>query len=237
MFIVCKSQSKRLIKGNSYEVECLLNSGKNRAWLEGKVKLKGVSGFFSVNSFTDNNGNPIPKVDIGSIVSNTIQSLKFEDLKVGDILICTTDRYKTLLKDGYYKIESLSSVQKTTYYKENRIKLSGVKRILKFCSWSFRKMSTQELRDANLDELLYNKTVPVIKTPIARKFDYIDNKNKILFEVISKSILDPNRHKLSIIDWGCLKIGDKLGIKSSDFSEILELSLKDILSIIDENNK
>ena len=98
-------------------------------------------------------------------------------------------------------------------------------------------MSTQELRDANLDELLYNKAVPVINKPIARKFDHIDNKNKILFEVISKSILDPNRHKLSIIDWGCLKVGDKLGIKSSDFSEILELSLKDILSIIDENNK
>ena len=233
MFIVCKSQSKRLIKGNSYEVECLLNSGKNRAWLEGKVKLKGVSGFFSVNSFTDNSGNPIPKVDIGSIVSNTIQSLKFEDLKVGDILICTTDRYKTLLKDGYYKIESLSSVQRTTYYKENRIKLSGVKRILKFCSWSFRKMTTQELRDANLDELLHNKPVPVFNKPITRKLDHIDNKNKALLEVLSKSILDPNRHKLSIVDWACVKSGDKLGVKKEDFSEILELPLKDILQYFD----
>jgi len=233
MNIIFKSQSKRLIKGNSYEVECLFNSGTGtRSWMNGKVKLKNISGFFSVNSFTDTNGKELPKIDWGSLTVKTWTSLKFEDLKVGDILICTSDNYKTLLNGGYYKIEGLSSVKKSQYYNENKIKLTGVSRTLKFNSWCFRKMSTEELRDANLNELLYNKSVPVIKSAISRKFDYIEDKNKALLEIISKSILDTNRHKLSVVDWACLKIGDKLGIKPSDFSEILELSLKDILEQI-----
>jgi hypothetical protein len=229
MFIICKSQSKRLIKGNSYEVECLLNDGTNRAWLEGKVKVKDISGFFSVKSFTDTNGNEIPKLNIGSILQTPIESLKFEDLKVGDILICKTDKYKTLLNGGYYKIEKLETIQRTAYYKEKKVKLSGVNRVLKFCSWSFRKMTTQELRDANLDQLLHNKPVPVIDKPITRKFDHVDNKNKALLEILSKSILDPNRHKLDVIDWACVKSDSKLGVKKEDFSEILNLTLKEIL--------
>lgn len=233
MFIICKSQSKRLIKGHSYEVEILLNNGTNQSWREGKVKVKGVNGLFSVKSFTDINGGEVQKINIGNLAVNPIELLRFEDLKVGDILICKTDSYKTLVKDGYYKIEKLESIQRTTYYKENKVKLSGVKRSLKFSSWSFRKMTTQELRDANLDELLHNKPVPVFNKPITRKLDHIDNKNKALLEVLSKSILDPNRHKLSIVDWACVKSGDKLGVKKEDFSEILELPLKDVLQYFD----
>jgi hypothetical protein len=71
--------------------------------------------------------------------------------------------------------------------------------------------------------------VPVIDKPITRKFDHVDNKNKALLEILSKSILDPNRHKLDVIDWACIKSDSKLGVKKEDFSEILNLTLKEIL--------
>ena len=71
------------------------------------------------------------------------------------------------------------------------------KRTLKFTSWNFRKMSVQELRDANLNEILNNESLNVISSPISRKFDYLENQEQALFENLCLSVLDKNRHKLS----------------------------------------
>ena len=238
MNVICKKSTTKLIKGATYEVDLLLNNGSNPSWQEGRIRVKGVTGFFTVNNFTSMDGGEVQKVNVGTI--SVRQFLKFEDLQVGDILICTSDHYKTLLKNGYYKIERLDSIDRPSRYgnstyvhKEQKIKLEGVKRTLKFTSWNFRKMSVQELRDANLNEILNNESLNVISSPISRKFDYLENQEQALFENLCLSVLDKNRHKLSIVDWTCEKLGNKLGLKPDDFSKLLEMPLKNILEYVE----
>ena len=238
MNIICKKPTSRLIKGATYEVELLYNNGTNNGWREARVRVKDVSGFYSVDNFTSMDGTPVQKINIGTPV--VVERINFEDLKVGDILVCTSDNYKTLIKNGYYKIERLDSIDKPITYgtntyvrKDQKIKLQGVKRTLKFNSWYFRKLSTQELRDANLNELLNNQPLKVISEPIKRKIDHLENKEEALVETLCLSILDKNRHKLSIIDWTCEKAGSKLGLTKEDFSELLEMPLKDILEYVE----
>ena len=238
MNVICKKSTSKLIKGATYEVDLLLNNGTNPSWQEGRIRVKGVTGFFTVNNFTSMDGSEVQKVNLGTQVVR--EFLKFDDLKVGDILICTSDHYKTLLKNGYYKIERLDNVDRpsnwghSTYvHKEQKIKLQGVKRTLKFNSWCFRKMSVQELRDSNLNEILNNESLKVISSPISRKFDYLENQEQALVESLCFSILDKNRHKLSIVDWTCEKLGNKLGLKPDDFSKLLEMPLKDILKYVE----
>ena len=240
MNIICKKPTSRLIKGATYEVELLYNNGKNNTWQEGRVRVKGISGFFTVKNFTSIDGTPVQKVNVGSPVVRDI--VKFEDLKIGDILICVSDNYKTLIRNGYYKIERLDNADKPVIYgtntyihKEQKMKLQGVKRTLKFNSWCFRKMSTQELREANLNELLNNQPLKVISEPIKRKIDHLENKEEALVEALCLSILDRNRHKLSIVDWTCEKVGTKLGLNQKDFDGLLEMSLKDILEYVERN--
>ncbi len=240
MYVIAKSTSKRLIKGATYEVEKLFNGGKNNSWMEGKIVLKEVKGSFRVTQFTDVNGNDVPKVNINNVIPS-YDVLKFEELKNGDILICKTDSYKTLVNGGYYKIENLDIKTKTmnswngsTYTsKECTIKFVGVKRRLKFSGWNFRKMTAQELREANLNELLNNEKLNVIDKPISRKFDYSESPELELVKSLALSILDSNRHKLSIIDWACEKHNRKLGIQRKDYLKLLELPLKDILELIE----
>ena len=145
------------------------------------------------------------------------------------------------MNGGYYKIESLDTKTKQVQSwggniytsSEDRIKFVGVKRVMKYTSWYFRKMTTQELREANLNELLHNEKLNVIDKPISRKLDYSENSNLELVKSLAMSILDPNRHKLSIVDWACEKHDRKLGIKRSDFENLLELPLKDLLELIE----
>ena len=60
----------------------------------------------------------------------------------------------------------------------------------------------------------------------------ISNKELELMCMLSKSIIDPNRHHLSIIDWACQKSGTNLGIIPNDYTTLLNMSLKDILEKI-----
>ena len=59
------------------------------------------------------------------------------------------------------------------------------------------------------------------------------NKNLELVKNLSRSIVDENRHHLSIIDWACQKSGTNLGITSDDYSFLMNMTLKDILEKIE----
>ena len=50
---------------------------------------------------------------------------------------------------------------------------------------------------------------------------------------LSKSIIDENRHHLSILDWACYKTGSMMGIVKEDYNELVNMSLKDILELIE----
>jgi hypothetical protein len=239
MIVICKKPTKRLVKGVRYETGSLYNDGTNQRWQEGTVEILGV-GRFVVDNFTDTDGNPLPKTNI--IIPRTyVEDLKFEDLTKGDILICKSDNYKTLGKGCMYQIEQL--VTKTSQrlgwnkqqytHTEHSIKFVGIPRTLKFSSWRFRKLSPQEAREISLNAVLHGEDPVIVKSKDIRKIELVTNKELELMGMLSKSIIDPNRHHLSIIDWACQKSGSNLGITSDDYSSLMNMTLKDILEKIE----
>lgn len=239
MIIVCKRPTKRLVKGVRYEVENLWNDGSNQRWLEGKVSIKDI-GRFSVGNFTDENGNEVSKTNIIKPLT-PIERLTFSDLKEGDILVCKSDNYKTLLNGGMYRIEKLYSIstQKNGWngnvytHTEQHVKFEGVKRKLKFNSWFFRRLNSEESREISLNQLLNDEEAPVIKSQNIKKIDLMSNKDTVLMEILAKSIIDPNRHHLTIPEWACEKVATKLSLVVSDFDYLMDLSLRDILELLE----
>jgi len=229
-----------LLKGHRYEVQNLWNAGNNQRWVEGKLQLVGF-GRYSVDSFTDSSGNPIAKVNYTSTQPQVERFIKFEDCKEGEILVCNSDHYKTLAKGSMYKIEKLEKTEsekngwggRSWTHTETKIKFEGIKRKLKFNGWAFRKLTTEESRNISLGSILTGEEPLIVKTTDIRKIDIVVNKEKALMEVISKTLLDENRHHLSIIDWTCQKTGEKFRIKPEDFKDLLDMKLSDILAKIE----
>jgi len=234
MIVICKKETKRILKGVRYEVIGLWNSGKNSRWLEGKIQIKDI-GKYSVNNFTDLNGNPLPKIDIQPTLKN-YTSLKFEDLKEGDILVCNSDNYKCLAKGAMYRVEKLELKTLSTHsgYKHQigQVKFVGIERKLKYSSWRFRKLTTEESRDISLKSVFGEETTEVV-TKKTRKIDLSANKNLDLVKNLAKSILDENRHHLSTIDWAIKKTGNHLSLDAEDYKELLKMKLEDVLKLVD----
>ncbi len=140
-----------------------------------------------------------------------------------------------------YQIEELKSVSsqkmgwnKQTYtHVEKSIKFVGIPRTLKFSPWRFRKLSAQEAREISLNSVLHGEEPVIVKSKDIRKIELVANKELELMSALSKSIIDPNRHHLSITDWACQKSGQNLGITSDDYTYLLNMSLKDILEKIE----
>ena len=235
MIVICKKPTKRLVKGIRYEVEGLWNNGTSQRWMEGTVQIKGV-GRFTVKNFVDESGNPLPQILINP-PRKEIKRVDWTELKKGDILVCTSEHYKTLVCDGMYKIESL--ITKKISYKswngtigerlENKIKFVGMSRSLKFNSWAFRALTSSEQREIALSQVLDGQEPNIIQSQKIRKIDLVQDKNPVLMKALCQSILDPNRHVLSVVDWACQKTGEKWDLQPSDFSEIINKPLSEIL--------
>ena len=241
MIVICKKGSTRLVKGLRYEVIAMNNSPASSY---NSVRIKDF-GAYSVKNFTTTDGNELPKIDI-PLPQNFYRSrmLRPEEVTKGDVIVCTRDTYKTLVQDGMYRIEEVTvkSTPRTSYNGtmltpnvEHFIKLEGVKRKLKFNGWTFRKLTTAEAREMALGQLLFDEETGVITTNDVRKIDLVKNKNLELVRLLSKSILDPNRHGLKILDWGIQQVSKKTEVKSDDYEDLLNMSLKDILELIETN--
>jgi hypothetical protein len=242
MIAICKKPTKRLVKGARYEIEGLWNDGTNQRWLEGRVSITGI-GRFKISNFTDEHGLDLPKINIIKPILQIVR-LKFEELSKGDILVCTSDKYKTLVEGGMYRIESL--IDKSTEQQgysgkwirtDHSIKLMGVPRALKFNAWSFRGLTSEELREISLSELLDGKEAPVIKKKPEKKINLMQNKDKTLIDILLRSIIDPNRHAITIPEWACDKVAPKLGLVNSDFDYIIDMSVRDIIDIMENLKK
>ncbi len=218
MKVIAINGSKRVIKGNEYEILYLYNSGRR-----GHLALEEVTGSFNVDSFRKLDGSEIDKIDIPRI---TTRRMTLSELEVGDILVCTSHNI-ALARGGFYKIEKKNTNNDT-------VKLEGIDRAYKY--YNFRKASTQEGREINLEKVI-NKNDVLIKTKKLRKIDYFENIELELMKVISMSILDVNRHKLDITDWAITMSAKKLGLLREDFNELKEMKLKDILSLIDKTKE
>ena len=241
MIVICKKGSTRLVKGLRYEVVAMNNSPASSY---NSVRIKDF-GAYSVKNFTTIDGKELPKIDI-PLPQNFYRSrmLRPEEVTKGDVIVCTRDTYKTLVQDGMYRIEEITvkSTPRTSYNGtiltpnvEHFIKLEGVKRKLKFNGWTFRKLTTAEAREMALGQLLFDEETGIITTNDVRKIDLVQNKNLELIRLVSKSILDPNRHGLKILDWGIQQVSKKTEVKADDYEALLNMSLKDILELIETN--
>lgn len=183
MIVISKIANKKLLKGHRYEVQNLWNNGNNQRWTEGKVELVGF-GRYSVDGFTDTNGNPLPKTNFTSTNPQLERFIKFEDCKEGDILVCNSDHYKTMSKGSMYKIEKLEKTEKqmtgwggrTWTNVDASVKFVGIKRKLKFNGWAFRRLTPEESRDISLGAILTGEEPAIVKTTSIRKIDLVVNK-------------------------------------------------------------
>jgi len=236
MIVICKKSTKKLVKGAKYNVIGLWNDGSSA--YNGMVAISNF-GTYTVDNFTTIDGKPLPKILIKPPL--TYKEFKFSDLKKGDILVCVNNNYRTLIKDGKYVIDELTEVT-STYLGWNgaacsrsvkTIKFEGIKRHYTFNEWAFRKLTTLETREMSLCSVLNNEELDVIKTDKINKFDFIDNKDLELIKILSKSILDPNRHELSIIDWACQMSSNGIGITPDNYNMLMNMTLQEILDLIE----
>lgn len=236
MIVICKKGTKRLVKGLRYEVQNLWNDGSNQKWIEGKIEIKNVGRFVAKN-FTDTDGNPLPKVNVVNPIQRRSNHLDFKDIKEGDILVCTSNAYKTMIKDGMYKVEykEEKSYKVGTWTGTNKnIKFVGVKRKLKFSPWNFRALTSEESREISLKKVLDGEEPEIITTTDLRKIDMVDNKDLELIKILCKSVMDTNRHHLSIVDWACEKTGSLMSINKEDYKPLMDLTLSQILEKIEK---
>jgi hypothetical protein len=238
MIAIAKKGTKKIVKGARYEISWLHNTGTR-----GKVGIKigdgeYTKGYCSYN-FMDTNGNPLPLID-WSETKKQVVVLTFEALKIGDVIVCKSDRFLTLNKNSKYRISDLKVTQKEVEsyngkkytHTDKKIKFDGLNRYFDFSPWKFRALSIDESRELSLSSVLDNVDVSCVVTS-DRKIDQMDvsSRNIELIKALSKSIMDSSRHQLDIIDWACQKSNSNLKLQRDDFKPLLKLSFKEILRI------
>jgi hypothetical protein len=222
--------SSSLIKGHLYEVASIWNTNGN-----GRVTLVDTGGTHFVSYFTDTSGKALPSIN--AHYQDTHISTKFEDLSVGDLVVCNSKGHKTLTYGKMYRVEDLIS-KKNKFYTESKIKLEGVSRVYSYNSWNWRKLTKDEQRDIHLLEVLDNKTPDIVKSVITDKFSAMPNPEIELFTAISESVVDRKRHHFGLIEWYCRTVpGKRMNAKPEDFERIMDMPLRDIIKLIDDNTK
>lgn len=245
MEVIYKGNSKRLIKNHKYTIQRLYNDGSNRNWLEGKLEIEDL-GIFKINTFTDINGNVLPKINYYRKLKEIKKIIEFTDLKKGDLLICKVKDLKSLIYDRIYVIDELYSEHKdytSTLFgqqsaivrriKNDYVSFKGINRKIKYSSWKFEKVKSDIQRQMSLLSILDNQEADIITSIPSRKIDVSLNKEKDLMELVAKSILDKSRHHLSIIEWVYKQIGKNMNLNEQDYEVLLNMKMKDVLNVIE----
>lgn len=226
MKLVCIKGNKKLLKGQSYDCDyidtTLYTWGGNFTRRINRVNIVGF-GQYSVSGFRFEDGTKIPndyKYDKRPGNNGYDPDYK-KDINVGDWVICKTNSIKTLIQGQRYQVEDvIKATGSIAWNNKHKIKLKGSKRFIDF-GWNFSLVPKDESRDIALGALFGDS---VINGEVGK----IDDKENLLIKMIARSILDPNRHKLSIVEWAVEKYG-KCGISEDDFKSLLNKKLKTIL--------
>lgn len=234
MIVIRKTSTTNLIKGARYTVQNLWNGPNCPRWRQGKIRLVGL-GVYAVRGFTDINGNPVPNINYQNPNIQNTPSLEGKDISDGDILVCLSDRYKILTKGSMYKVEKVIKKEIGGTYPgvEYYIKFEILNRKIRFWSWNFRKLTTQEIRDLSINDILGEKN-KIVTDPSIKKIDLVPNKDKLLIQLLAKTILDDKRHQLSPIDWCCQKVAKNWDLIPDDFNDIMGLTVKEIFEKIEK---
>lgn len=230
MRVISLKSNTRLLKGVAYEAESFNNTITNR-WGQHRIRIQfpfGGHGSYLCKNFTDTTGNPLPEINYVSPNQIPVERFDVTTLKANDIIVCNSDKYKYLLKGGKYRILELLDANTWTA----QIRLEGYSRLIKFNNWSFRKLSLQETREIALTGI-FNQPEN-FSVDFVRKFEKENNKTKILLQAISRSILDPYRHEYGILDWTIEKTKNQ-DLKKEDFSEIMNMTLVEVLKLYEDS--
>lgn len=231
MIVISKVSTKRLIKDHKYEVDYIYNDNTSRNWIEGRLGVKNL-GQFRVYNFKTIDGKEIPKIRIDRKVKE--EHISINNCIEGDLVICLSNGYTTFTRDCMYKINKIQISEIISYgrkFNVIKVKFEGNNNWIK-STYNFRPLSDQELREIHLESLLEDKE-PNIIIGKQRKIELVQDKNKELIKEIANSILDRNRHHLSVLEWAIEKTGKKLKLEKSDFDELLDMKFSDILKLID----
>ncbi len=226
MKLKCVKGTSKLISGIVYDINSLRN---DPSVIKNRIYIKNV-GYYKISNFVMPDGSDIPRInwDAKFVVDRLVPA----DVKVGDILVCNSDNYKYLRKDGKYKVASVN-VKEVVYRfsKYYYIKFEGYTRSIKLSQSNFRKLDVSEARDLNLNEM-FGEDIDY-SVNIERKLDSVDDKYDFLMRVLSKSIMDKNRHILGVVDWACEQSSKRLSLSNDDFDELLKIPLGDIIKLLD----
>jgi hypothetical protein len=224
--VLCVRSNKKLLKGQLYDCNYIdttfhrwNNTVSNR-----RTNLVGLVGFgsYSTSGFRMEDGSPIP-MDYLYDKRPKYTSPYEQDINVGDWVICNTNSFKSLIKGQKYQVEEVIKAKgDVRWNNKHKIKLKGSKRFVDF-GWNFKIVPKDESREIALNAI-FGENV------LAGEVGKIDDKELILVKALAKSILDPNRHRLSIVEWAIEKYG-KCGITQDDFKNLLNKKLKSILEI------
>jgi len=245
MKVVSKVNTKRLVKGATYEVINLINnptSQKNR-WHRFRITVKlndGVSQSFSVLNFKMENGDELPKIDWEcqnhkmTHINLWEYRITKDNIKEGDYVVYQRNSHSSLVEGKKYKVDKINiKVYKSNFgnsHEELEIKVEGATRFYK--TYSFRKCTADETRDINL-KLVFDENPDLAKVDKKkRKIELYSEveKTKILTEVLFKSALDKTRNNLSVVDWAIKKVGSTYGLTPEDFEKILDKTLEKIIN-------
>ena len=263
MIVVSKKNTKRLIKGERYEVVELKNSDTSRSrtrYVNGKyvpyidthgyLYIKDPNGpghiGLSTSGFSDIDGKELPKIDWGTRpASSPIERYEFKDLKKGDILVCRSRRYKTLEQGTKYRIADLKTVSKnvptynggTRTVTESSVKFEGLNRWFSWNTWSFRKLSTGEAREIHLSSLFGENDEKLSVDVSSRRIDKLEGaeRDMALVKILASAINDRYRHKLGVVEWACQKTGSDYKVNEADFKHLLKMPLNKILKMFETN--
>jgi len=233
MQVISLKSNSKLLKGMTYEAYSFDNSlpSPSQRYPRQSIEIKGF-GWYLCKNFTDTNGNPLPntKYTNPNRPTRTVITSDVSGLKPGDIVVCNSDKFKYLVKNGKYRVVS---VKNTTTWSAD-IKLEGYSRSIKFTNWAFRKLSLQESRELALSQVFDQPEN--FSVEFVRKFDKEQNKSKVLLQALAKSILDPYRHQLDVIDWTIAKTKYQ-GFTKEDFENILNLPLSEVLKMYENSTQ
>lgn len=225
MYVINNKSGTILVKGAKYKVREISNLNGNKYGMIVLSKFPGK--VYSCGNFKTLDGKNLP-----SIQKNYEEKKHFSlSVKKGDLIKCLSDVYNNYTKGEVYKVKYVSDHGSTYGSNSVYMKIEGFSNSVKATN-NFKILTKAEKRKHVIDSMRKDNST-FIKESSGRKIDSVDNKNKKLMEFISKSIVDKNRHYLTILEWAIRKKGNKYEIKKDDYKDLLKMTLGEILKEIE----
>lgn len=106
MLVRAKEDKNKVLKGVQYETDYINYDSMSVKTVDSGVHL----GWYKKEDFTLSNGS---EITITNYNQRNNQIITVDDLSVGDIIVCKTNRnYKFFVKGGKYRISEVASKQK-----------------------------------------------------------------------------------------------------------------------------